>query len=300
MKAAQKAWMDGQLVDWDEATVHLSAPVVQYGAGIFEGIKAYEMTQGGTAIFRLRDHLLRLRRSCHVYMSASPFDDDALAEGCRQVVSANGFTDCYIRPLLFLGPGENPLLSPVHAAIIATEGGPLAQPSEEGVRAKISSFQRIGPNVIPPAAKATGQYLNGFLAKIEATLAGYDEPILLGTTGFVTDGWAQNIFIVRDGVLFTPPLSSGALAGITRATVETLAADRGYTTREVELTRTDLYIADECFLSGTAAQILPVVSVDDRAVGTGDIGPTTTLLKEAYDACVRGDDEAHRDWLEVV
>lgn len=300
MRQAEKVWLDGRLVDWDEATVHVSAPSVQYGAGIFEGVRSYRLNQGGAAIFRLRDHLRRLRRSCHVYLLTPSFDEETLVEGCREVVSANAFTDCYIRPIVYLGPGENPLAAPLHTALIATESGPLAQPSEEGVTAKISSFRRIDANVIPPSAKATGQYLNGFLAKIEAALGGYGEPILLGTGGFVTDGWAQNVFVVQGGELLTPPLSSGALAGVTRATISTLATERDIPTREVQLTRTDLYDADECFLVGTAAQVLPVISVDDRKVGTGEVGTTTTTLKLAYDACVRGDDEGHLDWLEVV
>jgi len=207
---AKSIWMDGELVDWDEATVHVTSFGLHYGFGFFEGIRCHS-TPAGPAIFRLTDHLRRLQRSAAVYDVQLPYPVEELYSACKQVVSANGLTDCYLRPIVFLGEGANVLEAQFKTAVIATADGPLAgPPNEAGVRAHISSFRRMSPNSIPPAAKATGQYLNSFLAITEALTSGYDEALMLNDSGRVSDGWAHNIFVVTDGVLVTPPISAGA------------------------------------------------------------------------------------------
>jgi branched-chain amino acid aminotransferase len=224
-----------------------------------------------------------------------------MVQACKLVVSANGLTDCYLRPVVFLGEGASLIEATFRTAVIATTDGPLAGPAKEaGVTACISSFRRISPNSIPPAAKATGQYLNSFLAKAEALTSGYDEAIMLNDSGQVSDGWAHNVFAVTDGVLVTPPVSAGALPGITRETVMTLAAEDGIEVRQHGLVRSDLYLADECFLTGTAAGVVPVISVDGRGVGTGKPGPLTTSLRDRLTQITHGAVDAHPQWREYL
>jgi branched-chain amino acid aminotransferase len=295
-----KVWLDGTLVDWDDARVHVSAHGLHYGIGFFEGIRCYGTPQG-PAIFRLTDHLRRLARSAATYLVKLPYGVDDLAEACRAVVRANGLVDAYLRPIVFLGDGPNPLVAPYRVAVLASTDGPLVGGAKEhGVKAKVASFQRMPSHVLPPAAKATGQYLNSYLAQMEALTSGYDEAILLNTEGHVTDGWAHNLFVVRDGELRTPHLASGALEGVVRDTVLTIAAEEGIPARADVLVRTDLYHADECFLTGTAAGIVPVLSVDGRPVGGGKVGPVTQRLAARYADLTTGRTTAHAAWRELV
>jgi branched-chain amino acid aminotransferase len=293
-------WMDGELVNWDDATVHVTSLGLHYGLGFFEGIRCHS-TPAGPAIFRLTDHLRRLRRSAAIYGVQLPYPIEDLAAACRSVVAANHLSDCYLRPLVFMGEGGNPFATPFRAAVIASENGPLAgSPAGAGARARVSSFQRFGANSMPPAAKACGQYLNSYLAQTEALRAGCDEAILLNDKGLVADGWAHNVFVVVDEAVVTPPVSAGALPGITRQTIMTLAAEDGLAAREQDLARSDLYLADECFLTGTSAGVVPVLSVDGRPVGAGERGPVTARLIERLSDVMHGIVDAHPDWRESV
>ena len=303
IQATGKIWMDGEYVDWDEARVHILTPSLHYGWGVFEGIRAYETADGGSAVFRLTEHMQRLFRSAKIYHMEPPVSLEGAIKVTKDLVAMNGIPTCYIRPIVYLGYGEiglNPLTSPVRMAIASWPWGAyLGEDSfESGVRVKISSWRRLDPNIIPPAAKATGQYLNSSLAKAEAVKAGYDEGILLNPNGYVTDGSGENVFLVRDGVLCTPPLAAGCLAGITRASILQIAEDEGIRVREDDLVRTDLYLADEAFFTGTAAEVVPIREVDDRVLG--DPGPITRRLQEVFTAAIRGRDERYRDWLEPV
>jgi branched-chain amino acid aminotransferase len=303
IQATGKIWMDGEYVDWDEARVHVLTPSLHYGWGVFEGIRAYESDGGGSAVFRLTDHMERLFRSAKIYHMEPPVSLEGAVKVTKDLVAMNGIPTCYIRPIVYLGYGEiglNPLTSPVRMAIASWPWGAyLGEESfETGVRVKISSWRRLDPNIIPPAAKATGQYLNSSLAKAEAVKAGYDEGILLNPNGYVTDGSGENVFLVRDGVLCTPPLAAGCLAGITRASILQIAGDEGIRVSEGDLVRTDLYLADEAFFTGTAAEVVPIREVDDRVLG--DPGPITRRLQEVFTAATRGRDERYRDWLEPV
>jgi branched-chain amino acid aminotransferase len=303
IQATEKIWMDGEYVDWDEARVHVLTPSLHYGWGVFEGIRAYERADGGSAVFRLTDHMERLFRSAKIYHMEPPVSLEGAVKVTKDLVAMNGVPTCYIRPIVYLGFGEmglNPLNSPVRMAIACWPWGAYLgeEAFETGVRVKVSSWRRLDPNIIPPAAKATGQYLNSSLAKAEAVKAGYDEGILLNPNGYVTDGSGENVFVVRDGVLCTPPLAAGCLAGITRASILQIAADEGIRVREADMVRTDLYLADEAFFTGTAAEVVPIREVDDRVLG--DPGPITRRLQEVFTAATRGRDERYRDWLEPV
>lgn len=302
IEKTEKIWMDGELVPWDEARVHVLAHSLHYGSGVFEGIRTYS-TSSGPAVFRLTDHIERLLDSAKLVMMEIPYSRDELVDACKLTVRESGLDSCYVRPIAYLGYGEiglNPLPCPVNVSIAVWPWG--AYLGEEslatGVRVKISSWKRMDPNVNPVAAKGTGIYINSSLAKVEAVHAGYDEAVLLNTHGFVAECTGENLFIVKDGVLLTPPLSSGALEGITRDSIMTIARDLGYEVKEDQLLRHDLYLADEAFLTGTAAEIVPIRSVDDRMIG--DPGEMTRKLQETYFAAVRGQVEQYRDWCEDV
>jgi len=302
IEKTEKIWMDGELVPWDEARVHVLSHSLHYGSGVFEGIRAYP-TASGPAVFRLTDHIDRLLDSAKLIMMDVPYSRDELVDACRVMVRESGLDSCYVRPIAFLGYGEiglNPLPCAVNVSIAVWPWGAyLGEESlSKGVRMKISSWKRMDPNINPVAAKGTGIYINSSLAKVEAVHAGYDEAILLNTQGFVAECTGENLFIVRKGVLVTPPLSSGALEGITRDSIMTIARDLGYEVREDNLLRHDLYLADEAFLTGTAAEIVPIRSVDDRVIG--DPGEMTRKLQETYFAAVRGQVEQYRDWCENV
>ena len=302
----EKIWMDGELVDWADATVHVLTHTMHYGSGVFEGIRAYP-TADGVAIFRLRDHIERLFASAKVFLIDIPFTVDQLVEATRSLVRVNGLDDgCYIRPLVYLGYGEmglNPLPCPVNVSIAAWPWGTYlgADGVANGVRCKVSSWRRHDPNAVPTAAKGTGMYVNSSLAKVEALRAGYDEAILLSPDGNVSECTGENIFIVRGDRLITPPSSdSGALEGITQKSVETIARDHGLEVVYEQIIRTDLYTAEEAFLTGTAAEVVPIRSVDDREVGSGKPGPVTQQLQQTYFATVRGEVDRYKDWLDHV
>jgi branched-chain amino acid aminotransferase len=297
-----KIWMDGELVDWKDAKIHILTHSMHYGSGVFEGIRAYE-TQKGAAVFRLTDHLKRLYRSAHIYHMKIPFSLEELTEATKVVIRANALKSCYIRPIAFRGYGEmglHPGGAPVNVSIAVWPWGAYLgeEGIEHGVRAKVSSFRRNESNSIPTAAKATGQYLNSILAKMEVTEAGYDEAVLLNQHGFVADGAGENIFMVRHGCLQTPPTSSGALEGVTRNSVMRIAEDFDIPCREKDLLRADLYTADEAFFTGTAAEVVPIREVDNRMIG--EPGPITRRIQEKFFDIVSGKDKNYDHWLEYV
>ena len=298
----EKIWMDGALVDWDDAKIHVLTHTLHYGCGVFEGIRAYE-TDRGPAVFRLTPHIKRLFRSAKIYMLDIPFTEDELIEATKETVRASGLDSCYIRPLVYLGYGEmglNPLPCPVNVSIAVWPWGAYLgdEGVRNGVRMKISSWQRHGVNAMPPAAKGTGMYINSSMAKVEAVKAGYDEAILLSPQGYISECTGENIFVVKDEQIFTPPVSAGALEGITQDAVRTIARDLGYSYSEANLVRSDLYTADEAFLTGTAAEVVPVRSVDDREIG--DPGPVTRRIQEVFHDAVRGKVDQYKDWNEHV
>lgn len=302
----EKIWLDGELVDWDQANVHVLTHSLHYGSGVFEGIRAYP-TSRGVAVFRLTDHINRLLSSAKVFLIEVPFGVDELVQASKDVVRVNGLDEgCYIRPIVFLGYGEmglNPLPCPTRVAVAAWAWGTYLgdEGVANGIRLKVSSWQRHDPNAVPTAAKGTGMYVNSSLAKVEALKAGYDEALLLAPDGRVSECTGENIFVVKGGRILTPPTSeSGALAGITQQSVETIAADLGHQVAHEALVRTDLYTADEAFLTGTAAEVVPIREVDDRVVGSGHPGPITTQIQEIYFAAVRGEVDRYKDWLEHV
>jgi branched-chain amino acid aminotransferase len=301
-ETTEKIWMDGELVPWDEAKVHVLTHSLHYGSGVFEGIRTYAAVDG-PAVFRLTDHIQRLFDSAKLIVLTIPYTRDEIVEACKLVVRESGLDSCYVRPIAFLGYGEiglNPLPCAVEVAIAAWPWGSyLGEESlEAGVRVQVSSWRRMDPNINPVAAKGTGIYINSSLAKVEAVRSGYDEAILLNTQGFVAECTGENLFIVKDGVLQTPPLSSGALAGITRDSIIRIARDLDIPVQETQLLRHDLYLADEAFLTGTAAEVVPIRSVDDREIGGR--GEVTATLQNTYFAAVRGEVDRYKDWLEYV
>lgn len=302
MQEAEQIWVNGELVPWAEAKVHVLSHALHYGSSVFEGIRAYD-TDRGPAVFRLRDHLRRLQRSAAMYYMPLPYDLEALRGAVHAVLTANGLRECYIRPIAFRGYGVMglfPLDAPVDVAVAAWEWGAYLGEDglKHGIRAKTSSWRRIGSTTIPATAKAGGQYLNSILAKIETHKAGYQEAILLNEAGYVADGSGENIFIVRDGRLITPPVNASILEGITRDCILTLAADEGIPVVEREVARAELYQADEVFVTGTAAEVCPIREVDDHVIG--EPGPITTRLQERFFAATLGRDPRSDDWLDVV
>jgi branched-chain amino acid aminotransferase len=273
--------------------------------GCFEGIRAYPTAQG-PAVFRLRDHIARLYRSAHVLGLVIPFSEQQIIDAVRETVRSTGLDSCYIRPLVYLGYGEmglNPLLSPVKVSVACWPWGRYLgdEAMDSGIRMKVSSWARHDPRSIPTSAKATGLYINSSLAKVEAVRSGYDEALLCTTDGYVSEGTGENVFAVRGGRIATPPSSTvGALEGVTAASVVTIATDLGHELVEALLRRTDLYTADEVFLTGTAAEVVPVTAIDDREVGAGKPGPVTKEIQEMFFATVRGEVEKYRDWLDYV
>jgi branched-chain amino acid aminotransferase len=300
----EKIWMDGELVDWDDARIHILTHTLHYGCGVFEGIRAYP-TDSGPAVFRLTDHITRLFNSARIFLIDVPFSPEEIIEATKTTVRVNGLQECYIRPIVYLGYGEmglNPLPCTVNVSIAVWPWGAYlgAEGTTNGVRMKISSWQRHDPNSMPPAAKGTGMYINSSMAKVEALKAGYDEAILLSPQGLVSECTGENIFVVRGGHIITPPQSAGALEGITQSSVMTIARDLGYEVEVGNLVRSDLYIAEEAFLSGTAAEVVPISSVDDRTLGDGRPGPITRRIQEVFHAAVRGEVDRYKDWVEHV
>ncbi len=294
--------MDGELVDWHEAKIHVLTHTLHYGNGVFEGIRAYE-TDRGAAVFRLTPHIHRLFRSAKILCIEIPYSPEEIIEATKLVVRENNLPSCYIRPLVYLGYGEmglNPLTSEVNVSIAAWPWGTYLgdEGIRNGVRVMISSWQRHDPNAMPPAAKGCGHYINSQMAKVQAMNAGYDEAILLTPQGRVSECTGENVFIVSDGEIITPPTSAGALEGITQDSIKTLAHDLEIPYRTEDLLRSDLYLADEAFLSGTAAEIVPIRSVDDRNLG--DPGPITRQIQRGYEEVVHGRDARYKEWNEYV
>ena len=297
-----KIWMDGEFVDWHDAKIHVLTPTLHYGWGVFEGIRAYE-TARGPAVFQHRAHIERLARSARILQMEMPYSIDEIMDATRDLIRVNQVRSCYIRPLVYLGYGEmglNPLPSKVSVMVAIWPWGTYL--GEEGilngVRGKISSWQRIGSNMIPTGAKAAGVYINSSLAKVEALKAGYEEAILLNEHGRVAEGSGENIFIVSDGVLMTPPLSEGVLQGITRDAIITFAKDLDIPFVETPLLRQDLYLADEAFFTGTAAEVVPMRSVDDREIGAP--GPVTKQLQDLFFSVVKGKEPKYDAMLDYV
>ena len=302
MRETEKIWMNGEFVDWADAKIHVGAHGLHYGTGVFEGIRCYE-TPRGPAVFRLTDHLKRLDASARLLHMELPYTIDELREVSLELIGINGLPECYLRPIAFFGYGELGVATagnPVDVVVMSWPWGTYLgeEGLKNGIRAKISSWKRVGPNTIPHAAKATGIYLNSMLAVNEANRAGYDEAILLTDEGFVADGSGENVFIVKDGTLMTPPLSTSILPGITRATLIEIAQELGYTVEERNLIRTDLYLADEIFMTGTAAEVTPIRSVDDQTIGPP--GEVTLKLQQTYLETVRGGSERWSRWLEYA
>ena len=302
IEKTEKIWMNGEFVNWDDATVHVLTHTLHYGNGTFEGIRAYE-TDRGPAVFQLRPHIERLFQSAKILFIDIPWTVDDLVKGVLDTVRINKVSSCYIRPLVYLGYGEiglNPLACKVEVSISCWPWGAYLgdEGIENGVKVMISSWQRHGPNAMPPAAKGVGHYINSQMAKVQAIKAGYEEAILLSPQGYVSECTGENLFIVRDGAIITPPTSAGALEGITQKTVRKIAEDLGIPYSQGNILRSDLYIAEEAFLSGTAAEIVPIRSVDDREIG--DPGPITKAIQEIYFDVVRGKRPEYEAWNEYV
>jgi branched-chain amino acid aminotransferase len=302
---ADFVWMNGELVASEDAKVHVLTHALHYGTGVFEGVRAYETPDGNPAIFRHADHLDRLFRSASLYYMDIPYSKEELRAATHETITRNGFKSCYIRPLVFRGAGPMglyPLDCPVEVAIAVWEWGSYLgdDGKQNGVRAKVSSWRRIGDDALIPAAKATGQYLNSVLAKIEAEKAGYEEGILLDQRGQVCEGTGENLFVVKDGTIATPGFSNSILGGINRLSAIEIARDLGYELVERDIARGELYLADEIFMTGTAAELTPLREVDDHPVGDGRPGPVTRAVQDIFEDALHGRSERYAHWLDVV
>ncbi len=302
MQKGSKIWYNGRLIDWDDAYTHVLTHALHYGIGVFEGIRCYS-TARGPAIFRLEDHVKRLFNSAKIYMMRIPYGFDDVVDAIVDTVKANGMEDCYIRPIAFTayGPmGVNPLKNSIDLAIAIWRWNEYIGEEGKGIRCIISSWRRIDPRSMPVQAKATANYANSALARMEALKNGFDEAIMLNIDGMVAESSAENVFIVDNGILKTPPTTAGALAGITRDTIFKIAESRDLECQITNITRDDLYSAEEVFLTGTAAGLKPVVEIDNRVVGDGSIGIITKELKRMYDDIVRGKDARFIKWLRFL
>jgi branched-chain amino acid aminotransferase len=297
-------WMNGEFVPWEDAQIHVLTHALHYGTSVFEGVRCYD-TEIGPAIFRHQDHIDRLFRSAQAYFMDIPFTPEQIRTATLDLISRNKLRSCYIRPIAYRGYGSMglfPLAVDVDLTIAVWEWGLYLgeEGKTNGIRAKISSWRRISPETLIPYAKAGGQYLNSILAKVEAHNAGYDEALLLDHVGNVCEGTGENIFVIRDGVIYTPPMTSSILEGISRASIITIAADMGHEVVVREIAADELPLADEIFLTGTAAEMVPVRELDDRPVGTGKPGEITRALLAVYEDALYGRDERYRDWLDPV
>ncbi len=308
MEQADLIWHNGELVAWEDAKVHVLTHGLHYGTSVFEGERAYD-TPRGTAIFRHEDHLRRLLASARLYYMPVPYTVAQLRAATHELIAANALRECYIRPIVYRGYGQmgiNPLECEVSVSIAVWPWGAyLGEAAKlEGIRAKVSSWRRIDGGSLIPHAKAGGQYLNSVLAKVEATKAGYQEAILLDSRGFVCEGTGENIYLVRDGQIVTPPQSASILDGISRRSIITIARDLGYAVVERDLARAELILADEVFMSGTAAELVAVAEIDDQTIGEGATGgragPITSELQRVYESALRGGEPRYADWLDVV
>jgi len=304
LKASAKIWHNGELIPWDDAKVHVCSHVVHYASGVFEGIRCYK-TRNGSAVFRLQDHVKRLTQSAHIYRMPLDFSTDALEEACLETIRANEMESCYIRPIVFRGYhslGVNPLPCPMEAYVIVWEWGKYLgeEALENGVDVMVSSWNRVATNTLPGIAKACANYMNAQLIKMEALENGYSEGIALDARGYVSEGSGENLFMVRDGKLITPPLSASVLPGITRDCVMVLARELGYEVSEDDIPRESMYIADEVFFTGTAAEITPIRSIDKVPIGIGRRGPITEEIQKAFFAHVEGRVDDTHGWLTPV
>jgi branched-chain amino acid aminotransferase len=302
MDKAELIWKNGEFVDWDDAKVHVLSHGLHYGTGVFEGIRAYD-TEHGTAIFRMREHLDRLEKSAQLYFMELPYGLDALREATHELIRRNRLRSCYIRPLAFRGYGEMGLYAqsaPIDVMIAVWSWGAYLgeEGKRSGIRAKVSSWRALSAESLIPHAKASGQYLNSILAKTESAKAGYDEAILLDDTGNVSEGSGENIFLVRDGKLITPGHTSAILDGITRRSVIQIAGDLGYPVEERDVARAELYLADEVFFTGTAAELVPVREIDDHPLGAP--GEITRHVQDKFEDALHGRADEYREWLDVV
>ena len=301
MIKADTIWLDGKLVPFEQAKVHVLTHALHYGIGVFEGIRGYQTADGRSAVFRLREHIQRLYDSARILMLEIPFPAARLEQACVEVLRSNKLPAGYIRPLAFTGAGALGVgaQNPIQVIIAAWPWGAYLSEDglKKGIRAKVSSFTRMHVNVNMVRAKISGQYVNSFFATREASMAGYDEAILLDTEGYVCEAAGENIFIVKDGILRTPPLSSAVLAGITRDSVLRIAQDLGVAVKEEKFTRDSMYIADELFMTGTAAEVTPVREVDNRRIGKGEPGSVTKRIQEVFFRAVRGEEQKYREWL---
>jgi branched-chain amino acid aminotransferase len=296
--------MDGEIIPWDKATVHLMTHSLHYGSAMFEGIRAYK-TDHGSIIFRLDTHIKRLYNSALIYDMKIPFEKEEIARAIKELFTANKMEECYIRPIVYYGwdeVGINPKGNKVHVAIAMWPWLPYLGEDglRKGVRCKISSWARIDPRSLPTMAKAAGNYANSILARIEAQKLGYDEAILLNTIGMVTEGTGENLFVVRDRIIYTPPLSAGILPGITRESVLQLGRDLGYRVKERNISRGELLTSNEVFLTGTAAEVTPVREIDGHVMGNGSVGPVTEKIQTTFLNLVRGRDPKYSAWLDPV
>lgn len=302
---ADKVWLDGELIDFADANIHILSHTLHYGLGAFEGIRCYRRADGRSAIFRLREHIKRLFDTCHICTMEIPFTQEQIEQACIETVRANNFADCYIRPVVFLGDGQmglGALGNQVRVAVICWEWGSYLgdEGLQKGIRAKVSSFNRHHVNASMVKGKINGQYVNSILAKREVMKSGYHEAIMLDTEGYISEASGENIFLVIDGQLYTTPIGASILGGITRDTVMRLADERGYTIHLQRFTRDMMYCADEVFMTGTAAEVTPVREVDDRTIGAGGKGPITATLQDAYFDLVKGSATDHQEWLAFV
>jgi branched-chain amino acid aminotransferase len=302
VEKSELIWMNGDFVAWDDAKVHVLSHGLHYGTGVFEGIRCYE-TEKGPAIFRHRDHLDRLAKSAQLYYLELPYSIDELRDATHELIRRSGLSSCYIRPLAFRGYGEMGLYAqsaPIEVTIAVWPWGAYLgeEGKQHGVRAKVSSWRRISPDSLIPHAKASGQYLNSVLAKLETANAGYEEAILLDSRGFVCEGSGENIFVVLDGEIVTPPHTASILDGINRKSVIQIARDLGYSIVERDVARAELYLADEVFLTGTAAELVPVREIDDHEVG--EPGEITRVIQSKFDDALHGRAQEYLEWLDIV
>jgi len=304
VEKVDRIWMDGELIRWDEAKVHILTHTLHYGMGVFEGIRCYQCRDGRSGVFRLAEHIRRLFDSAHIAEIEIPFAPGEIIEACKETLRANNLKEGYIRPLVFIGDGAmgvHPQDNPIRVAIITWKWGAYLgeEALQQGTRVKTSSYARHHVNVMMTKAKICGNYVNSVLAKREAVRGGYDEALMLDTDGYVSEATGENIFLVRNGVIKTPPLTS-VLSGITRASVMTIINDKGMQVVEQRFTRDELYTADEIFFTGTAAEVTPVREIDDRRIGVGRPGPITKEIQTTFFQAAHGELEQYKDWVSYL
>ena len=300
-----KVWFNGELIPWDDAKVHVLTHTLHYGLGVFEGIRCYKLEDGRSAVFRLEQHIRRLFESAHILTLPMPYTQEQIVEACLETIRTNGLDECYLRPLAFMGEGAMGLGArdnPTYVTVVAWRWGAYLgdEGLQKGIRAKVASFARPSVNSVMAKGKVVGHYVNSILAKREVTTAGYDEAILLDPQGYVCEASGENIFVVRDGKVATAPAGGSILGGITRDTVLTIMQEMGIEVEQRFIARDELYIADEVFMCGTAAEVTPVREIDDRQVGAGARGPVTKRVQDRYFQIVRGKEIPHPEWLAVV